>query len=232
MRSLERTLTTFALFMAMLLASMAAIAAVPKQLKLEYVLLQQGNPIATVSEQLDVSGKQYRLRSVTQGMGLYKLLGERILTSEGSIRKGQLQPSHFEVQQSKRPAKALINDFDWQQKRLSLQVKGETHTEALTSGAQDLLSAMYCWLWQPPKGAQISLNVTNGKKLSRQQFKVTQEAAPLETKAGNFQVVKLAEQDGDKIVYLAKDQGYLPVKIVVIDDGKRMEQVLTSLSRQ
>ena len=61
---------------------------------------------------------------------------------------------------------------------------------------------------------------------------MTEEAAPLENEAGSFKVIKLADSEGEKILYLAKDKGYLPVKLVVLDDGKRMEQVITRITGQ
>lgn len=219
----------FVCWLASLLCNPGLAEAVPTQLQLQFDLMQQGAVIATVTEQLRVTGKQYQLRSTTRGKGLYKLMGERTLTSQGSIAAGLLQPAHFEVQQSKRPEKALINDFDWRRKILNMQVKGEVRTATLRRGAQDLLSVMYCWMWQPPQGKQVSLDVSNGKKISPYHFRVSEEAQPLNTGAGSFRVVKLTDSDGEKTVYLAKDQGYLPVKIVVEEDGKRMEQVLTAV---
>lgn len=215
-----------------LLTYTAAIAAAPKQLNLEFDLLQQGAVIATIKEQLKVQGKQYQLTSITQGKGFYRLIGERTLSSKGFVKSGTLRPTHFEVQQSKRPGKALINDFDWNQKQLKMQIKGESQSQGLDAGTQDLLSMMYCWMWQPPTQSAQAMVVTNGKHVSRHQFSVSEEAQPLQTKAGSFRVVKLTEASGEKVVYLAKDKGYLPVKIVVDDDGKRMEQVLTSFNGQ
>ena len=215
---------------ALICAASTPLMAAPQQLQLEFDLLQQGAVIAKVSEQLTVKGKQYTLRSTTRGKGFYRLMGERTLSSQGAIVGGRLRPMHFEVQQSKRPEKALINDFDWAKKVLNMQVKGEARTATLSNGTQDLLSVMYCWMWQPPTGKQVELDVSNGKKLSSYQFKVSEESQPLQTGAGNFRVIKLTDSDGEKTVYLAKDQGYLPVKIVLEDDGKRMEQVLKAVS--
>jgi hypothetical protein len=85
-------------------------------------------------------------------------------------------------------------------------------------------------MWQPPTAKQVNLSVVNGKKLTPHRFVVTEETTPLQTEAGTFKVVKLTDTDGEKTLYLAKDKGYLPVKLVVQDDGKRMEQVITSIT--
>lgn len=217
---------------ALLLVASSGLSAAPKQLTLKYDLLQQGVTIASVKDQLSVTGNKYQLDSLAEGKGIYKLMGERTLSSQGDVAQNALRPSHFESRQSKHPDKALINDFDWGKKVLKMQVKGEQQTETLTKGTQDLLSVMYCWMWQPPKGKQVKLAVANGKKLSPHTFVISEESAPLQTEAGTFNVIKLEDSDGEKTLYLAKDKGYLPVKLVVMDDGKRMEQVITSITGQ
>ncbi|MGP1716971.1 MAG: DUF3108 domain-containing protein [Methylophilus sp.] len=217
---------------AVLLLTGTGLSAAPKQLNLKYDLLQQGVPIASVKDQLTVTGNKYQIDSLAEGKGIYKLMGERTLSSQGDVAENALRPAHFESRQSKHADKALINDFDWGKKVLKMQVKGEQQSEKLTKGTQDLLSVMYCWMWQPPKGKQVKLAVTNGKKLALHTFVVTEESTPLQTEAGTFNVIKLADSDGEKTLYLAKDKGYLPVKLVVMDDGKRMEQVITSITGQ
>lgn len=208
------------------------VSAAPKQLTLKYELLQQGISIGTVKDQLSVTGNRYQIDSLAEGKGVYKLMGERSLLSQGQVVANSLRPDRFESRQSKHPNKALISEFDWTKKMLKMQIKDEQETDKLAKGTQDLLSVMYCWMWQPPKGKQVNLAVANGKKQSPHTFVVTEESTPLETEAGTFNVVKLTDADGEKTLYLAKDKGYLPVKLVVEDDGKHMEQVITSITGQ
>lgn len=222
---------------ASLLATMALLvspllSAAPKQLTLKYELLQQGISIGSVKDQLSVTGNRYQIDSLAEGKGIYKLMGERTLSSQGQVVGNALRPDHFESRQSKHPNKALISEFDWAKKVLKMQIKDEQETDKLAKGTQDLLSVMYCWMWQPPKAKQVNLAVANGKKLTPHAFVVTEEPTPLETEAGTFNVVKLTDADGEKTLYLAKDKGYLPVKLVVVDDGKHMEQVITSITGQ
>ncbi len=208
------------------------VSAAPKQLTLKYELLQQGISIGTVKDQLSVTGNRYQIDSLAEGKGVYKLMGERSLLSQGQVVANSLRPDRFESRQSKHPNKVLISEFDWTKKMLKMQIKDEQETDKLAKGTQDLLSVMYCWMWQPPKGKQVNLAVANGKKQSPHSFVVTEESTPLETEAGTFNVVKLTDADGEKTLYLAKDKGYLPVKLVVEDDGKHMEQVITSITGQ
>ncbi|MEZ0209766.1 MAG: DUF3108 domain-containing protein [Methylophilus sp.] len=216
----------------LLFATSASLSAAPKQLTLKYDLLQQGVTIGSVKDQLTVTGNKYQIESLAEGKGIYKLMGERTLSSQGNVTENTLRPAHFESRQSKHAGKTLISDFDWSKKVLNMQVKGTQETERLTKGTQDLLSILYCWMWQPPKGKQVKLPVTSGKKLSSHTFVITEEKTPLQTEAGTFHVIKLEDSDGEKTLYLAKDKGYLPVKLVVQDDGKRMEQVITSIAGQ
>lgn len=218
--------------LAILWLASPVLSAAPKQLTLKYDLLQQGISIGSVQDQLSVTGNRYQIQSLAEGKGIYKLMGERTLSSQGRIISNALRPDRFESHQSKRPNKALISEFDWAKKVLKMQIKDEQETDTLTKGTQDLLSVMYCWMWQPPKGKQVNLAVANGKKLSPHAFVVTEESAPLETEAGTFNVVKLTDAEGEKTLYLAKDKNYLPVKLVVEDDGKHMEQVITSITGQ
>jgi hypothetical protein len=211
--------------------------AAPKQLTVTYDLLQQGVSIGTIKDQLSVSGARYEIHSLAEGKGIYKLMGERTLSSQGQVISNNLRPAHFESRQSKHPNKALISEFDWAKKALNMQIKDEQETVPLpkneqAKSVQDLLSVMYCWMWQAPKGKQVNLEVANGKKLSSHRFVVTEEKTPLVTEAGTFNVIKLADAEGEKTLYLAKDKGYLPVKLVVQDDGKQMEQVITSITGQ
>ncbi|WP_029147415.1 DUF3108 domain-containing protein [Methylophilus sp. 5] len=217
---------------AMALLASPLLYAAPKQLTLKYDLLQQGISIGTVKDQLSVTGNRYQIASLAEGKGIYKLMGERTLSSQGQVIASALRPSRFESRQSKHPGKALISEFDWAKKVLNMQIKDEQATDTLTKGTQDLLSVMYCWMWQPPKEKQVNLLVANGKKLALHSFVVTEEATPLKTEAGTFNVIKLSDADGEKTLYLAKDKGYLPVKLVIQDDGKRMEQVITSITGQ
>lgn len=216
----------------MLLLVSSTLSAAPKQLTLKYDLLQQGITIGTIKDQLRVTGNRYQIASLAEGKGIYKLMGERTLSSQGQVVGNALRPTRFEFRQSKHPDKALISEFDWAKKVLNMQIKDEQATDTLPKGTQDLLSVMYCWMWQPPKAKQINFSVANGKKLAPHSFVVTEDNTPLETAAGTFNVIKLTDTDGEKTLYLAKDKGYLPVKLVVQDDGKRMEQVITSITGQ
>lgn len=208
-----------------------AIAA-PKKVTLEYELERDGQLFANVTEHFTQDGQEYKIESVTQGIGIYALLGKRELKSNGIVTKQGLKPLHFESLQSNSAKRTLINDFDWENHLLNMQVKGRQREEALQEGTQDLLSIMYQFMFKPPTQPVFAIPLTIGKKLSVTDYAVMTKTQGLKTKAGSFNVVTLTERNTDepKIIYLAKGHHYLPVKVVMYDDGAKFEQNLIKLT--
>lgn len=206
--------------------------AVPKSIKLTYEVKRNGKLFGHVTETFTQNGKQYKLESITKGIGVYALLGERKLLSQGDVTKDGLRPKHFESLQSNSAKKTLINDFDWKSRVLNMQVKGEKKQESLIAGTQDLLSVMYQFMYKPPVAGPLKLAVTTGKRLKTHQYQVNKQAAPLVTEAGQFKVLELVETDDAdaKKIYLATEKYALPVKIVVQDDGATLEQLITQIT--
>lgn len=209
--------------------SFTAFAA-PKTVNAEYEVRQNGSPIAKVKESFTQTGDQYQITSVTKGIGIYALMGERKMTSQGTVTAKGLKPSVFEITQSSSAKKHMRDTFDWSNNTLTIEAKGETRQEALTPNMQDMLSAVYQLMWAQPKSGTLEMVLTNGKKLSQQHYQVTSKNPKLQTEAGNFDVIKMQQTDGDKVFYLAKKTAYLPIKVVMQDDGKTMEQVLQRIS--
>jgi len=218
------------LLLALAFALTAPAGAAPKQIQLTYAVHNDDHLMAHIQESYTQTGRQYRILSVTNGVGVYALLGKRTLVSEGKVGKAGLQPARFEFLQSKNPAKALINSFDWQHKQLHLQVKGETKQEPLEMGTQDLLSAMYQFMHLPPHGTDLNVAVTNGKRIKVQQYTVSSVPEKLQTEAGEFNVIQLSEaQTAEKTIFLAKDKFYLPVKMIVKEDSQTLVQILVNI---
>ena len=97
------------LFLFLLIANLAF--AQPKKIQLEYEVTQEGKLFATVKESFVQDGKQYRIVSVTRGIGVYALLGERKLISVGEMTPRGLKPKRFESHRADNPKKTLIADF-------------------------------------------------------------------------------------------------------------------------
>jgi hypothetical protein len=228
---MNQYLKKIGLSLVLMLLCLNALAA-PKSVQLSYELKRNGHLFANVTESFKQDGKRYSIESVTNGIGIYALLGQRTLTSQGLVTKRGLQPIHFESLQSKKTSKALISDFDWEHHVLNMMIKGTPKQESLPLGTQDLLSVMYQFMFMPPKANKLDLNIAIGKKLSKQQYTVT-AAKSLNTKAGNFKAISLIDyQDGEssKIIYFAQDRQYVPVKIEFVDDGAKYEQIITKIA--
>ncbi|MES2499478.1 MAG: DUF3108 domain-containing protein [Pseudomonadota bacterium] len=225
------------------LAVCGAIAhAAPKNIQLEYDLKRDGKLFAKVVENYSQDGDQYKIESVTKGVGVYALLGERKLLSNGSVTKDGLKPKHFELHQGDNKRKSLISDFDWDKNVLNMQVKGAVKTQPLEKGTQDLLSYAYQFMFTQPTKARVGQNainvtLTTGKKLNQYQYKIIARDFKLNSAGKDFKTLHIANSpaagDDKKQLWLAEDEFYLPVQYNLIDeDGANFEQTLTKINVQ
>jgi hypothetical protein len=225
----------FKLFFLLTLLSAHVTWAAPKQITLSYQASRNGKPFANMVERFEQANGQYKIESVTEGVGLAALLGRRVLRSEGLVTDEGLQPKHFEQHQGDNETKSVYADFDWIANQLSMKNKGNIKTEVLLKSTQDLLSFSYQWIYFPPKDEQFSLPVTTGKKLRVYRYAVTEQDVNLATEAGQFKTMHLVSavtdaKGNEKEFWLAKDHFYLPVKIIQRDEnGNVIEQTLTTI---
>ncbi len=215
----------------------AMAQAVPKNIQLEYEVTRDGKLFANVVEKFSQDGSAYKIESVTKGIGVYALLGERKLISSGSVTKQGLKPKHFELHQGDSKKKSLMSDFDWAKNTLNMQVKGEMRTQPLEKGTQDLLSYAYQFMFTSSKARaanSMSVTLTTGKKLNQYQYKIIARGLKLSAAGKDFKTLHIANVpvagDDKKQLWLAEDQYYLPVQYRLTDeDGANFEQTLTSI---
>jgi hypothetical protein len=209
--------------------------AAPKQVTLTYQAIRNDKPFAIVTETYHQSGDQYKIESVTEGIGVYALFGKRILKSEGLVTAEGLQPVRFESHQADNAKKSIVADFDWDKLQLTMKSKGNEVKESLPKGTQDLASYSYQWMHISPVMDELVLPVTTGKKMKTYLYHLISNDDVMETPAGQFKVVELTnsgkvEPADEKHFWLAVDQHYLPVRILMQDDkGAVIEQILTSI---
>lgn len=210
-----------------------------KRITTQYSVTKNGQPFANVKESFVVSKNAYTVESVTKGVGVYALFGERKLTSTGELTEAGLKPKHFELQQGDNPKKALLADFDWAANTLSMTVKGKPKTAPLTAGTQDLASYVYQFMHLPqPFKDAITVSVTTGKKLSTYNYVISAQPVSIQAGDATYETIQLTERDADaansveeKSLWLSKAHYYLPIRIKFVDDeGVALEQTLTSLS--
>ncbi|HSH73787.1 MAG TPA: DUF3108 domain-containing protein [Methylophilaceae bacterium] len=232
---IARSLATGAL---LLTASM--VQAAPKQVETVYQVTRGGQPFATITETFKHENGRYKIDSVTKGIGVYALLGKRILSSEGEVTAEGLKPSHFELHQGDNAKKSLYVDFDWPANLLTMKVKGNPTTAPLEKGTQDILSLVYQFMFVQPSGEEFTLPVTTGKKLRSYTYQVVERTEPVEVAAGKFKTIHMQnlgkenqakEKDSDdKELWLGVESHYLPVRLIMHDEnGAVIEQTLTSL---
>jgi hypothetical protein len=211
------------------------VFAAPKNVTLTYQATRNGKPFANVTETFKQTGDQYVIESVTEGVGLAALFGKRILKSEGLVTAEGLQPKHFEQHQGDNEKKAVYADFDWVTHQLSMKNKGDTTTEPLAKGTQDVLSFPYQWMLFPPKGEEVSLPITTGKKQRVYNYKVLEHEVSLSVDAGQFKTLHLSNASegaggNEKEFWLALEHFYLPVRIIMREEnGATIEQTLMSI---
>ncbi|MFM9913082.1 MAG: DUF3108 domain-containing protein [Methylophilaceae bacterium] len=212
-------------FLGLLFLCLSGVAlAAPTKITVVYDVTRKGQPFATVNETFTQNGKNYRIESITSGIGVYALLGKRKLTSEGEISANGLVPKHFEQQQGEK--KGASADFDWAGNTLTMTNKGKTSTAPLENGTQDLASYAYQFMFHPPSGEEITQAVTSGKKLRTYKYKITSQAETL-----HLVNVNKGENGEEKELWLATDKHFIPTKIIMFDDnGAKIEQVLSSLT--
>jgi Protein of unknown function (DUF3108) len=235
MLKLTKLITFLFLCIFLLSASLAhalANGVLPKKIQLEYDVKRNGKLFARVKESFTQDGKQYRVDSTTKGVGIYALYGARKLSSVGEVTKDGLKPKRFELRQGNSASKTLIADFDWAKSTLAMQVKGETKTEPLETGTQDLSSYVYQFMYNPPASDDVNVTLTTGKNLNHYQYKVLDRGLKLQAAKTNYNTLHIANEpaagDDKKQLWLAEDQYYLPVRYSIVDENNvNLEQTLT-----
>jgi hypothetical protein len=208
----------------------------PKLIQANYEANRNGLPFAKVYEQLIITGNTYKVESITKGIGIYALFGERKLTSVGTLTSLGLKPDHFELQQGDNPKKALLADFDWTKSSLQMIAKGVAKQETLSEGTQDLASYAYQFMFLSAslKDA-ITVSLTTGKKLNQYQYKIHAEPDVIESKGVSYKTLHLQQQlepgkTESKDLWLATEHYYVPVRIMMVEDsGAKIEQTLIEL---
>lgn len=210
-----------------------------KRIQLQYSVTKNGQPFANTKEIFTINNGSYTLESVTKGVGVYALLGERRAISQGSVNDSGLKPLRFELQQGDKAKKALSAEFDWAANILNMTVKGQLKTAPLNPGTQDLASIAYQFMYTPkPMQDTIAVSLTTGKKLSRYTYQVSPVLVRVEALNAAYDTIQLTQGDADatnpmeeKSLWLSPAHYYLPMQMKVVDDaGVTLMQTLTSFT--
>jgi hypothetical protein len=215
--------------------TVTAADAAPRSVKVTYNATMNGLPIGTLTEQFESDGTTYHIVSDTKPQGLAALIQRQPLrfTSNGQLARDGLRPAQFEARRSAADAPQVSAEFDWKQKQLVMKHSGKTESVALPAGTQDRLSVMYQFMFIPAERLrQLEVPMTNGRRLSHYHYRLADEV-DIDTGLGRLKTIHLVKQReaGDNVneVWLSPQHHDLPVKMLIIDDGVRFEQVIQSV---
>ncbi|HSI43207.1 MAG TPA: DUF3108 domain-containing protein [Methylotenera sp.] len=233
-RLISLTLVSLSLFVSNYALSANEKLTVPKLIQANYEVTKNGQPFAKMKEQFTVTGNTYKIESISKGVGVYALFGERKLTSTGEITADGLKPMHFELHQGDNAKKSLFTDFDWPNKTLQMKVKNNIKEAGLVPGVQDLASYPYQFMFMPNalKDA-VTVTLTTGKKLNQYPYKISNGQETIESAGVQYKTLHLVpaeSQTETKELWLGIEQHFLPVRIMLVDEnGEKLEQTLTEL---
>jgi len=215
------------------ICGVAAGAQAPQAISVTYNLYVNGAHVAVMNETYDVKDSAYRIVSESVPLGALALIQRpATVVSTGQLTPEGLRPERFEGRAIGRGE--VRAEFDWPAERLSFGRDGKTETVALPPGAQDRLSIMYQFMFQPFEGRdKLDVAMTDGRRLARYQYAVTR-GEEVETPLGRMSTLHLVRQGDSETsgneIWLALDRYFLPVRMVIREDnGMRYEQVATKI---
>jgi Protein of unknown function (DUF3108) len=205
----------------------------PARVEIEYELRRNGSAIAEVVERLEHGNGTYQLTETWKGKGIYSLLGRAKRTSEGTLGADGPRPHEYVDERSGRDTQRV--SFDWGANTITRRYKGRTRTEPVPANTQDRLSFLFALSFASQKDQPVSFHIADGRGMSRHTYQPNGRER-ISTPAGEFDTVKVMrknEGSGEvSEIWLAASRGYLPVRIVVVEqDGTRYEHVATRISQ-
>lgn len=172
---------------------------------------ERGFEIGRSTHSWQIRDGAYRMTAVTETTGLAALLKPLRIEweSRGRVTAAGLQPEHFAIRRNGSETNERA-DFDWAQ----MQVKiGNAAAQALSPGAQDLLSFHYQLGFLPQPETVTSLTVVTGKKSEVYPLDMLGDEE-IKTPAGVFRTLHLrAPGENATELWLDYDHFMLPVKI-------------------
>ncbi|TXH74627.1 DUF3108 domain-containing protein [Thiobacillus sp.] len=226
------------ILLAAALVAGSAQAAGPSQMNVVYDLYRNGIKLGQVTDTFTRNGPtRYVLSSETRASGPLKMLwpGNIHLESTGVVTRQGLRPMQFQHARSDAPAKLAIARFDWKQRSIVFQYKGESRrVDGLRDGAQDQLSQLYQFMFTRSLPTDFNLQVASGRKLNDYHY-VRSDGGAIQTPLGAMatqQYQRITQQPDDKAitVWVAPARNNLPVQVRVSEDGVTIEQRLVRAS--
>jgi uncharacterized protein DUF3108 len=191
------------------------VEALPGRLSITYALTSafaEGRAVYNWSR----DGDTYTITGEAEAVGFFTLFLEgRILQeSKGTVTTEGLRPERF-VERKPNTANEGI-EFDWPNRKVTLDYKGEKKAEDLTENALDWLSMIFQMAHAPPTGESYDLSVFTQRKYYKFHLEVI-GLEEIEIPLGKVKTLHLRHTDPKDQevvdVWLGIDQHYLPVKL-------------------
>jgi len=223
---------------AALLATALATAAAPpapQSISASYNVYRNGLHVGVMNETFEARGDEYRIVSDSQAVGLLALFLRQPVRfiSTGRLTPSGLQPLNFEGKRGDDDPRRVRGEFDWQASQLTIEHGGQTEKLPLPQGAQDRLSIMYQLMFlAPEKQQRMEIAMTNGRKLGHYQYTI-QPGVEIDTPLGRLTTLHVVRQhksdENDTEIWLSPQHRFLPVKVLLEEDGTRYEQIVFKL---
>jgi hypothetical protein len=206
-----------------------------ESLQAQYRLYYNGLPLGEVTERWERDGDSYHLSSVAKPYPVLQWVAPTFNESSvGKILPAGLEPIHFEHRRSD-DSRPMIADFHWDEGVLVQQHEGKTESEDLKPGTQDALSIKYLFRIAGNKALNIDIPVTTGKRVEVHHLVLLDERA-VDTEAGLFQTRHIVDRgqsaESSFDLWLANDERYPPVRMIVTERGNHWEQRLLKVTFQ
>jgi hypothetical protein len=176
--------------------------------------------IGHVAINYEITDGQYQIDYEARAVGFTSLIFSDglIQKSQGTINQDGLKPNYYLYQYSKKKRNEAF--FDWEHNQLRVLKNNNERMFDLKEGAQDQLSILFQFMFLNPLD-KMQVPVTNAKLFKTYDYHYVKEGV-MSTVLGDIQYLHIAKfnyEDPDRIdAWLAKDYGYLPIKIAITQD--------------
>ena len=224
------------LFVFFLLCGFAPMSAAesPSRLVVSYDVLKGSFRGIASTETYTLTKDHYRIERESKAVGLLALIKPETIreTSEGTLTSKGLRPLAYTQERKLDTERNTRADFDWKAKRITLTDHTGSRTYPLVDGTQDILSAMYQFMFLPLKNVvTLDFYMTNGRKVDIYNYRISPDQSvtvPLGTFKALY-VASIPEPDSNRTeIWLAEEHANFPYKMVITDkDGDKLSQVIT-----
>jgi hypothetical protein len=206
----------------------------PSRIEVSYDVLKASFRGITITETYTRTQDHYHIERVSKAVGLLALIKPETIreTSEGTVTAKGLRPLTYiqnRILDTERNTRA---DFDWNAERITLTDHTGSRTFPLSAGTQDLLSAMYQFMFLTLKSvATLDFYMTNGRKVDIYNYRIT-HGQSVTVPLGTFKALYVASVPEPEVnrteIWLAEEHANFPYKMVITDkDGGKLSQVIT-----